>query len=325
MKLSSVRKQLSNIVKFLLAGAIIIWLVRSDLLDVEQLFKLLRGEFLVLGLAICFVGIFVNNYRWYLLLKCQGFKSTIPSTLSLTFIGLFFNLAMPGGVGGDLVKGYYVVQDNPSRRMASAASILVDRVIGFTSMVIMSLVALALNFHLMDGKEDLKKLAWGACVLFGAFAVFSAIALSNRFKNLFAKAFNVLPGGAFFLRLHEVFYSYRGHMGILIVCLLLSMISQACTVGFFIMVGQAMSVEIPVQAYFFVVPVGLIAMAAPISPAGIGVGQAAFLALFNMYLGYKSPVGPTAATANQIVMLMWGLFGSIFYFRRKKPRFSEAS
>lgn len=317
----NVKKHLATICKFGLAIGIIAWLVHTGLLDLNLLADLLKGPFLIFGLAICFLGIFVNNYRWYLLLRCQNFKVTVWSTLSLSFIGLFFNLAMPGGVGGDLVKGYYVVQDHSERRMASAASILVDRVIGFFSMVVMSLIALTLNFHLMDGREDLKRLAWGAFFLFGVFAVFVAVALSNRFKNFFERIFSQLPGGSFFTRLHEVFYSYRGHLRILGVCLLLSMVSQTCTVIFFVMVGNMMGVDIPVQAYFFVVPVGLIAMAAPIAPAGIGVGQAAFLALFNMYLGYNSTIGPTAATANQIVMLMWGLLGSIFYFRRKRPEF----
>ncbi len=321
---STMRNKIQGFLKFALAAGIITWLVRSGLLDLTQLMTLLKGNFLIYGLFICFVGLFVNNYRWYLLLRCQGFTTSIGDTLSLTFIGLFFNLAMPGGVGGDLVKGYYVVQDHPERKMAAAASIFVDRVIGFFSMVIMSLFALILNLHLMDGKEDLKHLAWGAVALFTLFAVFLAVALSNRSKNFFEKFFLVLPGGRIFARLHQVFYAYRGHLRILAVALGLSMISQACVVGFFIMVGQAMNVDIPVQAYFFVVPVGLIAMAAPIAPAGIGVGQAAFLALFNMYLGYNSPVGPTAATANQIVMLMWGLFGSIFYFRRKKPQLAES-
>lgn len=323
MKFAAVRKHITTLAKFALAIGIIIWLVRSGLLDFQQLFNLLQGQFLVFGLLICFVGIFVNNFRWYLLLRCQGFDVTVGSTLALTFIGLFFNLAMPGGVGGDLIKGYYVVQDNPERRMASAASILVDRVIGFFSMVVMSLIALALNIHLMDGKDDLKRMAWGAFLLFIFFIIFLMVALSRRFKNMFEKIFLKIPGGKFFARLHEVFYSYRGHLNILVFALFLSMISQACTVSFFVMVGQAMNVNIPIQAYFFVVPVGLIAMAAPIAPAGIGVGQAAFLALFNMYLGYNSPVGPTAATANQIVMLGWGLFGSIFYFRRKRPQFTE--
>src|SRR5262249_39380733 len=154
-----------TVLKFALAAGIIAWLIRGEMLDVTRLMNLLRGEFLLYGLGICLVMIVVNNYRWYLLLKCQGFHTSVPSTLSLTFIGLFFNLAMPGGVGGDLVKGYYVVQDNPGRKMASAASVFVDRFIGFIGMVIMSLVALMINLHLMDGREDLKKMGWAALAL----------------------------------------------------------------------------------------------------------------------------------------------------------------
>jgi uncharacterized protein (TIRG00374 family) len=318
-------KHVSNILKFLLAGGIIAWLLRSGLLDLHQLVSLLQGDFLVAGLLICFLSIFMNNYRWYLLLRCQGFKVSVGSTLSLTFIGLFFNMAMPGGVGGDLVKGYYIVQDHPDRRMASAASIFVDRVIGFISMVMMSLAALALNLHLMDGREDLKKLAWGALALMLLFVAFTVAAFSRRSKATFERIFGFLPGGRVFARLHEVFFAYRGHARVLAYSLVLSLISQICTVIFFMMVGSAMKVPVSPQAYFFVVPVGLIAMAAPIAPAGIGVGQAAFLALFNMYLGYNSTIGPTAATANQIVMLIWGLFGAVFYFRRRKPVWAEAS
>ena len=115
MKFAS-RNQITNLFKVILAAGIIIWLIRSGLLDLSQLMNLLKGEFLIAGLSVCFIGIFINNYRWYLLLRSQGFSTTVPQTLALTFIGLFFNLAMPGGVGGDLIKGYYVVQDNPERR-----------------------------------------------------------------------------------------------------------------------------------------------------------------------------------------------------------------
>ena len=320
----TMKQHLTTALKFGLAIGIILWLVYIGLLNLNQLGELLKGEFLFYGLSICFVGIVINTYRWLLLLRCQGFNTSFRSAFELTFLGLFFNLAMPGGVGGDLIKGYYVVQDNADRKMASAASIFVDRLLGLFSMVVMSLVALALNFHLMDGKDDLKTLAWAAFALFGLFSIFVVLALSNRSKNLFNKIFSALPGGKVFARLHEVFYGYRGHMKVLIMGFFLSFISQSCFVFFFVLVGHWMNVDIPLQAYFFVVPVGLVAMAAPISPAGIGVGQAAFLALFNMYLGYNSTVGPTAATANQIIMLLWGLFGSIFYFRRKKPQLTPA-
>jgi hypothetical protein len=58
----------------------------------------------------------------------------------------------------------------------------------------------------------------------------------------------------------------------------------------------------------------------PIAPAGIGVGQVAFLFLFKFYLGKETPLGPTAATAMQVFSFAWGLVGAIFYLQRKKPQ-----
>ncbi|MGE3973485.1 MAG: lysylphosphatidylglycerol synthase transmembrane domain-containing protein [Bdellovibrionales bacterium] len=317
------KNNIITLVKVLVAAGLIAWLVKSGHLDFNQLMTIFTPTFLLLGYLVTLVNICINNFRWYILLRCQGFAVTYWSTLKLSFIGLFFNLAMPGGVGGDLVKGYYTTQDYPERKLASAASIFIDRLIGFFSMVVVSLVALAANYHLMDGKEDLRTLAIGAFALFLIFGLILALSFSGRSKNAFQSIFARLPGGKILQRLHEVFYEYRSHTGTLFLALILSVISQSIAVIFFILVGEAMGAAIPWQAYFFIVPVGLIAMAAPIAPAGIGVGQAAFLALFTMYLGYQSTIGPTAITANQIVMLSWGVFGSIFYFRRKRPDFDK--
>jgi uncharacterized membrane protein YbhN (UPF0104 family) len=83
--------------------------------------------------------------------------------------------------------------------------------------------------------------------------------------------------------------------------------------------GAAMGmIDVPWQAYFFVVPVGSMITAIPISPAGVGVGQAAFDALFNLYLGYNSHLGASVVTVQQMMMLLFGLIGAYFYVRRKK-------
>jgi uncharacterized membrane protein YbhN (UPF0104 family) len=76
--------------------------------------------------------------------------------------------------------------------------------------------------------------------------------------------------------------------------------------------------DIPFAAYFFVVPLGFIATAVPISPAGVGVGQMAFLFLFNTYLGYKTSLGPTAITILQVLQFVFGLVGAWFFIRRKE-------
>ena len=315
----ALKNYLVNLIKFSVAAGLIYWLVSSGNLDFGLLFSLLSPTFLLGVFGITLLNLSMNNLRWLLLLRSQGLGATYWNTFKLSLIGLFFNFAMPGGVGGDIVKGYYVVQGYPEKKMASAVSIFVDRLVGLFSMVLISLIALALNYHLMDGRPDLQSLAEGAMILFGGFLLAVALALSNRSKGFFYKIFEILPGGTFLQKLHESFYAYRSSPLSLFYALMLSLVSQTFAVIFFILVGEAMAVNIPWQAYFFVVPVGLIAMSAPIAPAGIGIGQAAFLALFTMYLGYQSPVGPTAVTLNQLVLLCWGLVGAVFYFSRKHP------
>ncbi len=81
------------------------------------------------------------------------------------------------------------------------------------------------------------------------------------------------------------------------------------------------------QAYFFVVPIGQMLTAIPISPAGVGVGQAAFYFLFNIYLGHQSQLGPTVMTVGQVMMFGFGIIGAYFYLRRRGSQSSmkEAS
>src|SRR5690606_37080300 len=68
------------------------------------------------------------------------------------------------------------------------------------------------------------------------------------------------------------------------------------------------------------VPIGLISTSLPISPGGIGVGQAVFLVLFKWVIGRDSALGPNLITAYQITQLLIGLAGVYFYLRMRKQK-----
>jgi uncharacterized membrane protein YbhN (UPF0104 family) len=53
--------------------------------------------------------------------------------------------------------------------------------------------------------------------------------------------------------------------------------------------------------------------AIPISPAGIGVGQAVFHFLYGEILGTSSTLGATAISVVQILNLLMGLIGAFFF------------
>jgi uncharacterized membrane protein YbhN (UPF0104 family) len=72
--------------------------------------------------------------------------------------------------------------------------------------------------------------------------------------------------------------------------------------------------------HFFVQSVGLMLVAIPISPAGIGVGQAVFHFLYGEILGNTSSLGATAISVVQILSLIMGLLGAYFFITLRHKR-----
>lgn len=315
------KSALKTALKIAFAAALILWLMKKGALDFKAMANLATPGLVLFCLGCVFGQIFVNNYRWVCLLRGQGFATNIRKTLPLSLIGMFFNFAMPGGVGGDVVKGYYLLQENPSRRMAAALSIFMDRVVGFFIMIATAFLALFLNWEIVEHSPQLTSIAIGVSVFFGVFIVFFGISFSRRIGqwSLLNWFFEKAPGGGKFRSVFETLHSYRHQPGALLLAMLMSGLNQILMVAFVVAIGQAMEIQLPLAAYFFLVPIGTVVQALPISPAGIGVGQAAFYYLFNQYLHTQSPLGPTAVTATQLASFTWGLLGAFFYLRRKKP------
>ena len=72
----------------------------------------------------------------------------------------------------------------------------------------------------------------------------------------------------------------------------------------------------PASLVFFAFPLGMLAISVPITPAGVGVGQAAFYAVCNMAVPGSGSAGANAFTVFQAVVIpvyMLGLFPYLVY------------
>lgn len=96
--------------------------------------------FLALGLALCSRACVV--LRWYTLLRWARAPISLWQTVKLVFMGLFSSNFLPSTVGGDLVRlagAVYLRLDAG----VSAASLLVDRLVGMAGMALMLPAGLA--------------------------------------------------------------------------------------------------------------------------------------------------------------------------------------
>jgi uncharacterized protein (TIRG00374 family) len=311
-----------NVLKIAFAVGLIYWMVREGALDLDTFSKIATPGLVVFCATCVFLQIYFNNFRWMALLRGQEFKTSVAKTLPLSFIGMFFNFAMPGGVGGDVVKGYYLLQDYPHKKFAGALTIFMDRLMGFFVMIGTAFIAIFFNWSKVDHSPELKSVAVGVALLFAAFLTFFFLSLSKVLQNAHINRiiFEKLPGGRKIRVVYDALHSYRKSPRALIAAALLSCVNQFLVVALVVAIARAMNVTtIPLSVFFFLVPVGTVVQALPIAPAGIGVGQAAFFFLFKFYLGEESQLGPTAATFAQLLSFAWGLLGAFFYLRRKNP------
>lgn len=81
-------------------------------------------------------------YRLVLLLRMIDLRLSFPHVFKLTMIGSFFNLVIPGMVGGDIVKGAYLFKSEEDRHGRSSGIVLMDRVMGFLSLMFIGAISI---------------------------------------------------------------------------------------------------------------------------------------------------------------------------------------
>lgn len=311
-------QSVKSLLKFAFAAALIVYLIQRGHLDPNQLKVLVAPEPLFYGFFLVGMTILLQSWRWYLLLLCRGFATSFFQATKLFLVGVFFNYALPGSIGGDVVKAYYIVQNHRERRVDAVLTVVLDRLLGLYAMLAMALITIIINWAKISSDVQLQTLALGAAGIFALMTLFWAAAFSRRLSRWLSVEhwLERLPLGQKLLSLYRATQAYGGQKMILLTTLFLSLLAQLVTTGFMIMVGHYTGhSDVTLGTYFFAVPLGFIAASLPIAPAGLGVGQVAFLVLFQMYSGHPSQLGQIAVTAFQAVLLGWGLLGALFYLK----------
>jgi uncharacterized protein (TIRG00374 family) len=273
--------------KALLAILLVGWLVRGGNLDLKALRIFFdRPVLLAMDLGLFAIGAVVATVRFSVLLRLANVEARIATLFRLQMTAFFFNVVIPGNVGGDVVKALYVARG--AAREARTTILLVafvERLLGLASLVILG-GALTLALPGVWTNADLKPLAGavatlGGLTLFGgAFALWLVRHSGERLEALTQGSSKIARLLASLIRSARLMASGPKH---LIIALILSMIPHALAMGLFtvittVLLGQ----NVPYASVATIFPLGLLTLILPISPAGVGVGHVAFDRLFRL-------------------------------------------
>jgi uncharacterized protein (TIRG00374 family) len=102
-------------------------------------------------LGIFVVSQIIVGFRWWILLRAQSVFIGFWAAVRLHFLGLFYNNCMPGSVGGDMVRAWYVTK-HTNRKFEAALSVFVDRVVGLLSTLV---IAAFFYMLFLQGQSDI--------------------------------------------------------------------------------------------------------------------------------------------------------------------------
>lgn len=299
------RKALALAIRVLVSAVIVFYLIRGA--DIKETVQVVLGSdhrVWIPALLLYLLGQVVCSYKWSVIAAAAGFRNGFRSYLSYYFIGMFFNLFLPTTVGGDVVKCYYLSNDDRRGRAAPAIyTVIVERFTGLVVLIWMMCFAVLTPYG-RNIPSTIKAPLFAASglliILVYLLPVFGQI-VSRRFPWLRTMVSDI-----------EVYWRKPR---IIELALLWSLVFHLLFIAVHMFIGKAVGIVVPVSVYFIVYPAATLAGFVPLSLNGIGPREAAYVVLFSL-AGIKQSDALAFGVMWLGVMIIGNLTGVLFYIRK---------
>ena len=143
-----------NLLKFAFSVAAI-WLVLSNISfsEVMAVFSNANVWYLVIGLLFVIISSVLSAFRQNLSFRSTGAHLSSVLNLKLYWVGMFYNLFLLGGIGGDGIKVYLVHKYRKNGVKKNIGAMLVNRVAGLVAIGMITII-----LYYFSG--DIFKIGW---------------------------------------------------------------------------------------------------------------------------------------------------------------------
>ena len=307
---------IKRIIKFSVSIGLMAWVLHSiDFAEFRAILTSLPVDFLIYASVLILLQIPILAYRWFCILNAFHEQPEWKMLCKATYVGIFFNQALPGSVGGDLVRIVQLHGNGVSLRH-SANSVILERLSGLYALVIlMAIISPMVGPMLPD-----QSLITLILVLLGTLTLgFIILAYADQ----------LVPGWRPFIFIKKALAGIRiDYLKVLkspsttIFTLILGAISWSLNLWAIYILGVGIGIDIPLAAFFFFGGLSVLASVLPISMAGWGVREGAMVALFGL-MEVPSLHAVSISVTFGVLMLLTSLPAGILWLRsdeRSKQR-----
>jgi uncharacterized membrane protein YbhN (UPF0104 family) len=279
-------RRLLGALRLALAAALVAWaLTRPG--TAEALAALAARPWVLATLPVIgFAGVLLEAARLVVLVRAQGVPLSWRESLRVLLIGIFVNHALSGAAAGDLARLVLLVKSRPGARIEAGTALVVDRMLATGTLLVLVLALAAFERELFARSEVVRGTLLGLGAAAALLALLLALGLSQRVHARLAPRASdpsAPPSGwrAQLDRLSRALLAYRGHGGALAAGCALSLAGHGLLFGLLLLEGAFILPDAPAGAVLLLALLALVVNALPVTPGGLGVGEAASEALFG--------------------------------------------
>lgn len=269
----------------ILFSALLLYLVftRIPFAEVWEVLKQARPAYLLVALLFFVLSKAVSAFRLNLYFFQIGLPLSQGSNLRLYLLGMFYNLFLPGGIGGDAYKGYLLNRTFGAPGKKLAAVLLLDRISGLFLLYVYS--GLLLLWLPAPWATPLRP--WVLLLLAVSLGIYWLV---------HQKGFPYLA---------PVFWNSLGY----------SALVQAAQLGSAFFILRALGVAEDLMSYLLVFLVSSIVAVLPVTIGGIGSREVVFY-YGAQWLGLDQQTSIGVSMAFFMITALVSLFGLYYHFRK---------
>ncbi|MFN0070868.1 MAG: YbhN family protein [Chloroflexota bacterium] len=308
------------IFKLSIAVAVTIYVLSRAGLE-NALITLQSAQWTLVALAAGFasVAMVLNVTRWRMMISAQGSRAPLATLVRLYLIGMFFNNILPSRFGADVVRAYGAA-GVAAGKTRSVASVVMDRLVGAISVLILGLFAVVLRPTMIDGRLGQTLVLMFVALVGVLLLLMHRSEGANRIRDGLLRLADV---SVFGIRIRsrvdaaiEAMRSYAGARGLILRALLISLLANGLSIVNLYLYGSAVGAGVTLGDVAAVAPIILAVGLLPLSINGLGTVELAFVVLFGA-MGVPEPIALAIAILRRLVLLGMSLVGGILYTVKK--------
>jgi glycosyltransferase 2 family protein len=312
--------RLGNLLKLgitIAVSAYVLW--QAGLADALRTLAGADWRLVAIAALLAVVSMAINVKRWQVMLAGQGGGASLTTLIRLYLIAMFFNNVLPSRFAGDVVRAYGT-SINVTSKTRSAAAVIMDRLVGAISVLLLGVIAIVINPSVIP--PQLTQLLIIGLVV--GLLVVGLLLARTPIHNLGPHAlalFERLPfvGSRLGKRVQaavEAVRTYAGKPGLIAWALMVSMVANGISIVNLYLYALAVGADVRLAEMAVIAPVVLAVGLLPISINGLGTIELTFVVLLGL-LGVDKDVALAVAILRRLVLLGQSLVGGVLYSARR--------